>query len=193
MWLSPFFRLGNTSRSAAGQKFTFTCLRADTCFRLLRKWCSVKVVNAAEPSRTVCFKVDSWTATQANTVRDVFILDNYPLNASFVFFCSTSRKWPHDKGWSLPLCSLQRLFIHIFICGAFSPHVSGAPLQYKGKPPPHPPDSYWVGGITPPTHYLNLPCKGGSLSWGQRCWLVGFCRSSKCCRDGPAWTKQKPS
>lgn len=86
----------------------------------------------------------------------------------FLFvFCSAAGKWPHDKGWSLPLCSMQHLFIHIFIGGAFSPHFSGAPLQYEGNP------LILVGWEALMLHLLHIiwTCKFQKLPCKGRFWL----------------------
>lgn len=47
------------------------CLGGHLCFPLLRKSCCVKVVNVAEPSAIVYFKVTNVTTTWANLARVV--------------------------------------------------------------------------------------------------------------------------
>lgn len=137
-----FLQVGKHVQISTQSNIDFTVYAYWQMFSLLKE---VMLSKSRECSRAIEDNLLQGGQFDSNTSKHcegcVFILDNYPLNAMFLFFCgfffafcSASGKWPHDKGWSLPLCCMQRVFIHIVIGGAFSPHFPGTPLQYKGSP-----------------------------------------------------------
>lgn len=90
-----------------------------------------------------------------------------------ILFFSSPGKWPHDKDWSLPLCSVQHLLIHIFNLGAFSSHLSGTPLQHEGKSPTVTWCYHWTFlGWHLLSGFENLETVVVQEMWPQTEWLI---------------------